>query len=83
VPLVSADWNTLFKSRWTGPLPDADRVALEKIVARAHAQGRRLRFWNTPDRVDVWQSLLAAGVDVIGTDDLAGLQEFLGAQPSP
>ena len=81
VPLVSADWNSLFKSRWSGPLPDAERETLEKIVAQAHAQGRRLRFWNTPDRADVWGALIAAGVDVIGTDDLAGLRSFLLAHP--
>lgn len=77
VPLVSADWNSLFKSRWTGPLSDTERQALEKMVARAHAQGRKLRFWNTPDRPDVWQPLFAAGVDVLGADDLAKLQTFL------
>jgi glycerophosphoryl diester phosphodiesterase len=80
VPLVSADWNTLFTSRWTGPLPEGDRAALEKIIALTHAQGRQLRFWNTPDRAEVWQTLLAAGVDVIGTDDLPGLQKFLLAR---
>ncbi len=81
VPLISADWNSLFKWHWSGPMPDADRHALEQIVARTHAQGRRLRFWNTPDRPDVWRLLLAGGVDVIGADDLAGLQAFLAAQP--
>lgn len=81
VPLVSADWNSLFASRWTGPLPERDRLALEKIVALAHAQGRQLRFWNTPDRPEVWRALRAAGVDVLGADDLAGLQTFLLADP--
>lgn len=80
VPLVSADWNKLFTWRWTGPMSDADRRTLTQIVERAHAQGRTLRFWNTPDRPEVWQSLLAAGVDLIGADDLSKLQEFLHKQ---
>jgi hypothetical protein len=36
-----------------------------------------VRFWNTPDRAEAWRILSEAGVDVIGTDDLNGLQEFL------
>jgi hypothetical protein len=77
VPLISADWNSLFKSRWKGPVPEGEKTSLEQLVARVHAQGRRLRFWNTPDRPDVWQVLLNAGVDVLGADDLAGLSAFL------
>ncbi len=76
VPLLSENWNNHFLSRWAGPLPPAERQALREWVQRAHAQGRTVRFWNTPDRPDVWQTLMEAGVDIIGTDDLAGLQRF-------
>jgi hypothetical protein len=51
------------------------------LVAQAHAQGRRLRFWATPDKPEVWQVLRAEGVDLIGTDHLAGLRDFLLAPP--
>lgn len=77
VPLVSENWQKLFTWRWEGTMPDTEREALRRWVERAHAQGRKVRFWNTPDRPVAWQVLLDAGVDVIGTDDLAGLQRFL------
>ncbi|HUR58288.1 MAG TPA: phosphatidylinositol-specific phospholipase C/glycerophosphodiester phosphodiesterase family protein [Opitutaceae bacterium] len=80
VPLVSDNWNNHFVSRWAGPLSAADHETLRQWVERAHAQGRRLRFWNTPDRPEVWQTLVEAGVDVIGTDDLAGLERFFAAR---
>jgi glycerophosphoryl diester phosphodiesterase len=57
--------------------PEAERRKLREIVAKAHAQGRKVRFWAAPDRKAVWQALLDAGVDLINTDDLAGLREFL------
>ena len=43
-----------------------------------------MRFWATPDlpgpaRDAVWGELLAAGVDYLNTDDLAGLEAFLDA----
>jgi len=41
-----------------------------------HAQGRQLRFWNTPDRPDVWRTLRDADVDIIGADNLPALRAF-------
>lgn len=77
VPLVSENWNAIFSWKWEGPMPEAERQALAQWVVRAHQQGRKVRFWNTPDRPDAWKILRAAGVDIIGTDDLAALGHFL------
>ncbi len=77
VPWISENWKKVFTWNWAGPMPEAERLALAHWVGRAQAQGRKVRFWNTPDRADVWRVLRAAGVDVIGTDDLAGLAAFL------
>lgn len=79
VPLVSENWTKIFNWRWNGEMPSGEKDALKQWVERAHAQGRRVRFWNTPDRPEAWRLLLDAGVDVIGTDDLDGLQRFLRA----
>ena len=54
---------------------------LAQAVDRAHKQGRRLRFWNTPDLPVVWRFLIENGVDLIGADDLDELQQFLTAAP--
>lgn len=81
VPWVSENWRSVSAWRWEGEMPAGERTALRQWVERAHAQGRKVRFWNTPDRPDAWRILLEAGVDVIGTDDLKGLQEFLRANP--
>jgi glycerophosphoryl diester phosphodiesterase len=50
---------------------------LHAIVDDAHAAGRKVRFWNAPDNDTAWQVLWDAGVDLINTDDLAGLERFL------
>ena len=79
IPLVSDNWAKFFAWRGEGDFPAAARMQLEQFVAQAHAQHRLLRFWNTPNRPEVWRELRAAGVDVIGTDDLAALRRFLDA----
>jgi hypothetical protein len=79
VPLVSENWKKVFSWDWEGEMSSMDRAALGEWVRRAHAQKRKVRFWNTPDRAAAWRILLEAGVDVLGTDDLAGLEDFLRA----
>src|SRR5947207_10892473 len=76
IPLVSDNWSKVFKWHWNGALPDDVRQTLQQTVAKAHAQERRLRFWNTPDNPEVWKVLFDAGVDLINTDNLSGLQKF-------
>jgi len=85
MPLVSDNWSKTFSWRGDGEMPAAERQLLDDIVARAHAAGYRLRFWETPDhpgpeRDAIWQTLEAAGVDFINTDDLLGLETFLTKQ---
>ncbi|MGW7267523.1 phosphatidylinositol-specific phospholipase C/glycerophosphodiester phosphodiesterase family protein [Streptomyces sp. NPDC054842] len=84
VPLISDNWTLNFTWLGVGRFPDAERRKLRGIVASAHARGQRVRFWATPDlagpaRDAVWGELLAAGVDHLNTDDLAGLEAFLDA----
>lgn len=82
IPLISARWTDLFNWEGIGPMPGQERKTLREIVERAHLEGRRVRFWATPDnpstaRDAVWLELLEADVDLINTDDLQGLQRFL------
>ncbi|MFJ1675216.1 phosphatidylinositol-specific phospholipase C/glycerophosphodiester phosphodiesterase family protein [Streptomyces sp. NPDC088251] len=95
IPLISDSWSDNFSWLGAGPFPVAEREKLRSLVATAHRGGQRVRFWATPDiagpeREAVWTELLAAGVDHLNTDDLAGLEHFLrthdrdaGAEAAP
>ncbi|MFB6554342.1 MULTISPECIES: phosphatidylinositol-specific phospholipase C/glycerophosphodiester phosphodiesterase family protein [unclassified Streptomyces] len=83
-PLISDNWTLNFTWRGVGAFPAVERRRLRDIVDAAHSRGQRVRFWATPDvagpaRDAVWGELLAAGVDHLNTDDLAGLEAFLDA----
>ncbi|MEU0333524.1 phosphatidylinositol-specific phospholipase C/glycerophosphodiester phosphodiesterase family protein [Streptomyces sp. NPDC006193] len=87
IPLISDNWTQQFTWSGVGTFPDAERQKLRSITGAAHARGQRVRFWATPDtagpaRDAVWTELLAAGVDHLNTDDLAGLEDFLDARTS-
>ena len=81
IPWISDYWFGTFKWRGVGPMPADERKKLKAIADRAHAQGRRLRFWGGPDLPAVWAELRSAGVDLINTDRLADLQQFLQSAP--
>ena len=51
------------------------RLGLTKEVDSFHSQVEGL--WAIPDRPEAWAALLDEGVDLINTDDLAGLGKFL------
>jgi hypothetical protein len=87
ISLISDNWALNFTWLGEGTFPDAERQKLRSIVAQAHAAGQTVRFWNTPDlagpaRDALWSELLAAGVDFLNTDDLAGLEAFLDTHRS-
>jgi hypothetical protein len=80
VPWISARWGQLFKWNGDGPLPADERDKLIDLVTRAHKRGQQVRFWATPEKETVWKELLEQHVDLINTDDLAGLRQFLLSQ---
>lgn len=72
MPLVSEDWERLGP-----PTEEARLAAARSVVQRMHAEGRKVRFWATPEDEDLWRALIAMGVDYIGTDEPARLEGML------
>ncbi|WP_198666003.1 hypothetical protein [Tropicimonas sp. IMCC34043] len=82
VTMVSQNWTKLFSWRGVGEMSATEEQFLADYVAKAHANGQIVRFWNTPDaagaaRDALWAKLIEHDVDLINTDDLSGLQAFL------
>jgi alkaline phosphatase len=69
-------------AKWDGK-HDMDHDNLEKIqtlVAEVHAKGKKIRFWATPDIPAAWQTQMRLNFDVIVTDDVTGLADFMAAK---
>lgn len=77
MPWISASWSSLFRWRGVGPMPEAERARLREHVAKAHAKGRKVRFWATPENEAIWSELTEAKVDLLNTDKLADLAAYL------
>jgi hypothetical protein len=80
MPMISDDWTKHFRWNGDGPMPTDERARLQTIVKKAHDARRVVRFWKTAESEAVWRELRAAGVDLIGTDQLQRLEKFLKQQ---
>lgn len=76
VPWISENWSELFKWGVNNSLPADQLKKFRSIIRRAHAQGRQVRFWGSPDRPAFWKFLLDEKVDLVNTDHLPEFKEF-------
>jgi glycerophosphoryl diester phosphodiesterase len=77
MPMISDNWTLHFAWRGEGVIPLGQLERLKSIVEQAHERGRVVRFWATPETPALWRELRSAGVDLINTDKLAELRDFL------
>jgi len=69
------DWN----GRENFSTKDLERVA--EAVEKAHAWGKPIRFWATPDLQTAWKALADLGVDYINTDHPFECVRFVDSLP--
>lgn len=60
-----------------GTIPEKEDVKFKTAIEQAHAEGKKVRLYAAPENKEVWRYLLASGVDMINTDQLATLKTFL------
>lgn len=84
--MASCKYSRLLHWDGNGIFPTAERNLLLSYVAKCHRFGKRVRLWASPENLGVWHELLNCGVDLINTDKLEQLKDFLLAnqhqQPS-
>jgi len=76
-PIASCKYSRLVKWKGKGALPETQRKRLEYFVTEAHKNGRKVRLWASPENKAVWHELLKCHVDLINTDRLIQLRNFL------
>jgi len=75
--MSSCKYSKLLKWRGGGAIPADEEDTLRNYVAEAHRFGKKVRLWASPENHAVWDELLKCGVDLINTDKLAELKNFL------
>ena len=77
IPWISENWRNHFNWDGRGEFTSTEKVKLNQWIEKAHVQGRKVRFWATPETVDFWKTAYEAKLDFINTDKLKRLQLVL------
>jgi alkaline phosphatase len=60
-----------------GSIPPDALTKMKALMADARAKKKLFRFWGTPDFENAWNEFMRANMDVIVTDDVTSLVEYL------
>ncbi|EOR92674.1 putative secreted protein [Arcticibacter svalbardensis MN12-7] len=77
---ASCKYAHLINWQGIGEMPLVEKEKLIRYVSYAHQNGKKVRLWASPENTKVWAALMACGVDLINTDQLVELRDFLLAQ---
>jgi hypothetical protein len=76
MPLIVADFEEFTKWKGTGNIPFDDFVKIKEIVAKVHAQGKKISITNCPSNKTIADLILTSKVDYLTTPDGAKMAEF-------
>lgn len=76
MPVISQHYRRVLN--WDGKAPISKREfdKLRELTKKAHSEGKKVRLWASPEKEEVWKTLIEAGVDLINTDELDRAQAF-------
>lgn len=77
MPMISDNWALRIGWNGNGTMPDKERKKMLEFIEKAHARQRLVRFWAVPEKESLWQMQYDQKVDLINTDRLAELKQFL------
>lgn len=80
ISMISTSFSSHVVWDGRGKISEAGRQKIATLVEDAHSKHKKFRFWATPDFKDAWEELIALKMDVIVTDDVKTLVDFLDEQ---
>lgn len=76
IPQLSVPWGSVVKWFGVGVCPESERTKLREFVAKAHKEGRKVRFWGVVNTPDLWKTERECGVDCLNIDQLERFQKW-------
>jgi alkaline phosphatase len=76
IAMISLDFGAHSQWNGKGSMITDEQERVVSAIARAHALGKPIRFWGTPDGITAWNTFYTLGVDYINTDHLEACTAF-------
>ncbi|MEP7233370.1 MAG: alkaline phosphatase [Ginsengibacter sp.] len=77
---VSLSFERYSSWRGKGSLETSDEKLLQHTIDSVHNAGKTVRFWAAPDTELSWETQMKLGADLIGTDEIDELADFLNSK---
>jgi len=77
VPLFSENFRKFSLWNGTGDIIEKEKIRLQSMIDSVHALKKKIRFWNSPDNVNAWETFMHMGIDFINTDQIIKLSGYL------
>ena len=77
VPLYSENFRTLSSWNGSGDIEGKEKMRIQNVIDSVHLINKKIRFWNSPDNSNAWNTFMMMGIDYINTDHIVELAEFL------
>jgi hypothetical protein len=78
--MASCKYSRLISWKGKGRIPEKQQFRLNDLVSRAHAEGKKVRLWASPENEKVWTFLRFCGVDLINTDKIQVLKRYFNRE---
>lgn len=77
MPIISINWRKEFNWRGYKDFPIKEKEHFLALIKKVHSEGKMIRFWGSPDNIRSWELLYFNDVDLINTDKVAELYNFI------
>ncbi|MDB5248949.1 MAG: alkaline phosphatase [Segetibacter sp.] len=81
IALMSANLKDYTTWNGKGKIYEKDKKKIESEINLCHSLNKPLRFWDAPDNLNAWQTLINIRVDFINTNKISSLAKFLKDLP--
>lgn len=77
IALYSENFKTFSTWNGRGDIIEEERIRLQNAIDSAHSMKKKIRFWNSPDNPEAWNTFMVMGIDFINTDHIVELADYL------
>ncbi|HPH45880.1 MAG TPA: alkaline phosphatase, partial [Chryseolinea sp.] len=77
ISMISTSFSDHAKWNGKGMLVQSEHKKLTTLIKEVHAKKKKIRFWGAPDFANTWLTWMKLNVDIIGTDDVLRLSDFI------
>jgi alkaline phosphatase len=77
VALYSENLRNIISWNGVGEINEKEKIRLQSVIDSVHSIDKKIRFWNAPDNINAWSTLINMRSDYINTDQIVKLSEYL------